>query len=713
MASTCAVPHTFALLLVSLLAASCGRRQVPVVRPPPDGLLGLRYEAVSEGLVVTELVPGGGAEAAGLVPGALLLEVDGASLAGRPAGAGAVLAGAPGSLARVHWLPPLSTGGREAEVRRGAIGSRPVPRAVPRAGDVPASIKVLRRAVRDGSPREVDEAVDALVADGFGGRSPGRALRGPLRAAGQRGPAMARRMAERFSPHVGDDALALELLLGVAADNDDDAAVLALAPRFMAARPPDLRLADGTMVDLGGAAEARTAWIGALWRSGAQGEAIAQVRSLVATHDVPVARAHVGMAAPQQSPAAWYAALPPAPPVAVRTRSGQPWSLEAHNGEVVLLAFWATWCGPCLEELPALASLAKARPALQVLAVSMDEGPGAADKIDATVAELGLDLPVAHAPLLGRDYGIEALPSVRLVGRGGSVQHAARGHSGAGMARLSHAVEQALAAPVRDREPVGTRRGEGTLALTEWRPLAAVGEVAAAPGGAVVSVLGAAPLHLGGGGNELDVTDGGGGGPIAWLSGPVSGRSRGHWLRARTPDGTTRWLRTLPSPLVDVVVQEDLLYVALEDELVVLGADGALLGRHAGAVRGLAPASDGGVWAAGSDARNHARWDEAEGLVVASTPAAGVRRVGADGAILTGPVRQMVVGPFGPGGAERVVVALSDGRVIGLDGAGRPALVITMPDEVSLAVVQPDEGGALLAVAVPDLGIGLATLALP
>ena len=80
---------------------------------------------------------------------------------------------------------------------------------------------------------------------------------------------------------------------------------------------------------------------------------------------------------------------------------------------------------------------------------------------------------------------------------------------------------------------------------------------------------------------------------------------------------------------------------------------------------------------------------------------------------MTGLVRQAVMGPFGTGGEDRLVVALADGRVIGLDGAGRPALVLTLPDEVSLAVVQADDGSALLGIAVPELGIGLAALGLP
>jgi thiol-disulfide isomerase/thioredoxin len=65
-----------------------------------------------------------------------------------------------------------------------------------------------------------------------------------------------------------------------------------------------------------------------------------------------------------------------APPLKFTNAKGQPLSLAAYKGHVLVVNLWATWCGPCVEELPTLAALAGHMEAFGglVLPISLDIG---------------------------------------------------------------------------------------------------------------------------------------------------------------------------------------------------------------------------------------------------------------------------------------------------------------------------------------------------
>ena len=96
------------------------------------------------------------------------------------------------------------------------------------------------------------------------------------------------------------------------------------------------------------------------------------------------------------------------PAVAFRTLDGAPAPLAAYAGRIVVLNFWATWCVPCVAELPELDRLA-AGGAVTVLAVSADRG-GAA-----VVEPFALAHGITHATLL-LDQGSDAVHALNVGG---------------------------------------------------------------------------------------------------------------------------------------------------------------------------------------------------------------------------------------------------------------------------------------------------------
>jgi thiol-disulfide isomerase/thioredoxin len=91
---------------------------------------------------------------------------------------------------------------------------------------------------------------------------------------------------------------------------------------------------------------------------------------------------------------------------------GKPLSLAAERGKVVLLNFWATWCGPCRAEIPDLIELQrKYKDQLEIIGLTVDEDDP--DVVKQTVAETGINYPVGMSPPeVRKSYGgIAALPT--------------------------------------------------------------------------------------------------------------------------------------------------------------------------------------------------------------------------------------------------------------------------------------------------------------
>lgn len=119
----------------------------------------------------------------------------------------------------------------------------------------------------------------------------------------------------------------------------------------------------------------------------------------------------------------------PAPDFALRSMQGPSMRLSEHLGEVVIINFWATWCGPCRQEMPLLDELygKYQRAGLVLLSVNIDEAAEPAIEMAQT---LKVSYPVLFDTRkeVSRAYDVSAMPVTVLVDRAGVVRYVSEGY---------------------------------------------------------------------------------------------------------------------------------------------------------------------------------------------------------------------------------------------------------------------------------------------
>ena len=137
------------------------------------------------------------------------------------------------------------------------------------------------------------------------------------------------------------------------------------------------------------------------------------------------------------------------PPFELPTLAGGRDGLESHKGKLILLNFWATWCPPCLAEMPSMENIYQRyrERGFVVLAVSGDkEGAGV---VAGFIDQVGVTFPVLLDPDLAvsRMYGATNLPLSLLLNREGKVIAGAQGERAWDSEEALSVLDELLSAP--------------------------------------------------------------------------------------------------------------------------------------------------------------------------------------------------------------------------------------------------------------------------
>ena len=119
----------------------------------------------------------------------------------------------------------------------------------------------------------------------------------------------------------------------------------------------------------------------------------------------------------------------PAPDFTLIARTGEQVSLAGLRGQVVLINFWATWCGPCRKEMPFLEQIQRRYTPLgfTMLGINVEEDTR---MMDAFLKDVPVTFPILLDPANGisKLYNVSAMPSTVIVDRKGRLRYLHQGY---------------------------------------------------------------------------------------------------------------------------------------------------------------------------------------------------------------------------------------------------------------------------------------------
>ena len=118
-----------------------------------------------------------------------------------------------------------------------------------------------------------------------------------------------------------------------------------------------------------------------------------------------------------------------APEFTLKSRSGQNLRLSDYRGQVLLINFWASWCGPCRQEMPLLEDLYKryGKLGFTILGVNVDTD---STKANNYLRDISVTFPIMYdtTNAVSKSYNVNAMPTTVIVDRNGNMRFLHQGY---------------------------------------------------------------------------------------------------------------------------------------------------------------------------------------------------------------------------------------------------------------------------------------------
>ncbi len=130
-----------------------------------------------------------------------------------------------------------------------------------------------------------------------------------------------------------------------------------------------------------------------------------------------------------------------------RDSDGNDVTLDENKGKIVVISFWASWCSPCLKELPVLENIQNkiGTDKIKVVAINFKENRKQYKKIVKMLSSLKLTLTHDKRGSIGRKFGVEAIPNLFIIDKNGELAFHNVGYGDSSIDKIVEVLNKLLA----------------------------------------------------------------------------------------------------------------------------------------------------------------------------------------------------------------------------------------------------------------------------